>query len=441
MPEAATISIDLNKQIGIYDAEIRKNSDRADELVAAMTSEERDFTDQEQKEYDECRGKIVSATKRKKLVLERIEDRTKLGDISGPKSRPVGIDPEGDLETRKSKDERLEGEYRSAFNNYLRRGYDRVSRSEKEILDTRMENLDASNDPELRALSAITNTAGGYTVPTELQNKIFIAMKQFAGILNTRATVLPTSGGGPLPWPTGDDTNNEGELLVENTDAAEQDVVFGLATLNAYMFSSKIIRLPIQLLMDSVLDVETYIANRLAERIGRSLNRHLTVGTGTSQPQGIVTGSTLGVTAAGAAAITYDETIELEHSVDPAYRMNAEYAFNDTTCKLFRKLKDSDGRPIWLPAATGGMAAGAPGLLNGHPYTILPHMANPGATNKSIIFGDFSNFIVRQVKAFTLIQIRERYVEKLQVGYLGYSRFDSRLINAGANPVKHLVHP
>jgi hypothetical protein len=60
-----------------------------------------------------------------------------------------------------------------------------------------------------------------------------------------------------------------------------------------------------------------------AERIGRGTNQHFTTGTGSSQPQGIVTGATTGVTAAGVAAITADELIDLVHSVDPAYRRSA----------------------------------------------------------------------------------------------------------------------
>ena len=67
------------------------------------------------------------------------------------------------------------------------------------------------------------------------------------------------------------------------------------------------------------------------------------------EPQGVVTGSTLGKTAAGVATITADELIDLFHSIDPAYRQSPRFRwmFNDATLKAIRKLKDGDGNYLW----------------------------------------------------------------------------------------------
>ncbi len=73
------------------------------------------------------------------------------------------------------------------------------------------------------------------------------------------------------------------------------------------------------------------------------------MGDGTGDPLGIVAASTLGVTAVSQTAVTFDELLDLYHSVDPAYRASpkARWMFNDTTLKAIRKLKGGDGQYIW----------------------------------------------------------------------------------------------
>ncbi|UXN65826.1 phage major capsid protein [Phyllobacterium sp. A18/5-2] len=167
------------------------------------------------------------------------------------------------------------------------------------------------------------------------------------------------------------------------------------------------------------------------------VNRHLTVGTGSAQPNGIVTAA--GATAAAAAAaIAFDDLIELEHSIDPAYRaaQSIRWMFNDNTLKLLRKIKDAEGRYIWQPADVRG---GAPASLLNYSYMINQHVANVGASAKSVVFGDFSKYAVRRVKELTTKRLVERYADFHQVGFIGFARFDGELLDAAA--VKVLAHP
>ena len=95
--------------------------------------------------------------------------------------------------------------------------------------------------------------------------------------------------------------------------------------------------------------MEQLIGDLLGERLGRRANLELTTGDGTGDPNGIVTASSAGKVAASTSAITWDEIIELEHSVDPAYRMGPKvcYMFNDNVLRDVRKLKDGDGNYLW----------------------------------------------------------------------------------------------
>jgi HK97 family phage major capsid protein len=171
------------------------------------------------------------------------------------------------------------------------------------------------------------------------------------------------------------------------------------------------------------------------------MNAKGTTGTGTNEQTGVVTASTLGVTAAAVAAVTYNELLDLEHTVDPAYRNpgQARWMYNDSTLKALKKLVDSNGRPLWI---AGGVSEGVqnrrPDTLDGYEYAINQDMASLATGNKTILFGDFSKFKIRRVKQIQFIRFGERFMEKLQIGFMAYIRWDSNLIDAGTNPVKHL---
>ncbi|MBR7443088.1 phage major capsid protein, partial [Klebsiella pneumoniae] len=98
------------------------------------------------------------------------------------------------------------------------------------------------------------------------------------------AQILNTANGRDIDWATSDCTTEEGELLGENTETSEEDVSFGGATLGANKRSSKLIRVSNELLQDSGVDIEAFLAARIATRIGRGEGKYLVVGTGTGTP-------------------------------------------------------------------------------------------------------------------------------------------------------------
>jgi HK97 family phage major capsid protein len=318
-------------------------------------------------------------------------------------------------------------QYRTAFTNYLRRGVSSIPAEERQVLE--------AVSQELRAQASTPETAGGFTIPEGFWAKVTEVMKLYGGVLSV-ANVIPTDTGAKLPWPTNDDTANVGEQIGENTAVAEQDLTFGAKELDAYIFSSKMVRLPLALLQDTGVDMEGLLARRLGERLGRIHNLKQTTGSGVDTPEGLVTNARVGKTTAGGqiAAVTYDDLIDLEHSVDPAYRSSgrARFMFNDTTLAALRKVKDADGRPLWQPS----LQAGVSDTLNGRPYTINQDMASLAAASKSIAFGDFNaGYVVRIVKNPTLVRLAERYAELLQVAFFAYDRMDAGQDDAQAYAV------
>lgn len=295
----------------------------------------------------------------------------------------------------------------------------------------------------MSANPAVNPEQGGYTVPTEVSKSVIEALKAYGGMRNV-ATVIATAGGNPIQFPTTDGTSEEGEIVAENQSASDQDITFGIKTISAYKYSSKVVTVPWELLQDSAVDVEQIVRSRIEMRLGRVTNKHYTVGTGTNQPQGILTASTLGKAGATSATpvITYDDLIDLEHSVDPAYRDPARWMFHDQMLAIVRKVKDSTGRPIFVPGyeANAMINGGAPAQLLGRPIQINQHMPTPAAAAKSILFGDFSKYTIRDVMSVTLFRFTDSaYTKKGQVGFLAWMRTDGALLDIGG-AVKHFAH-
>jgi HK97 family phage major capsid protein len=236
-----------------------------------------------------------------------------------------------------------------------------------------------------------------------------------------------------------DETGQEGELIGENTTATGGDIVFGTTAIDAYKYSSKIVTVPIELIQDSRIDIEAYVNKALAERIARITNRHFTVGDGVSKPRGLAVAAALGKTGVvgQTTSVTYDDLVDLEHSVDPAYRPDASWMFHDQTLKVLKKLKDGQGRPLWRP----GVTSGDPNDILGYTYTINQHCAQMAANAKSILFGDMGKYMIRDVMAVTLFRFADsKYMEKGQVGFLAWSRHDGDLIDATNEVVRYYAN-
>lgn len=294
---------------------------------------------------------------------------------------------------------------------------------------------------ELRALTTGTGSSGGYTTPTGFVPKLEVAQLAVSSVRGV-STVIRTDTGNALTFPTADDTSNTGAILAENTQfTTSTDPTFSTMTLNAYTYYSKPVLVPIQLLQDTGVDLEDFIATALGVRIGRAQNAHYTTGDGSSKPNGIVTAATAGKTAASATAITFPELVDLEHSVDPFYRSapGVRYMFKDSTLQAMKKLVDGSSRPLWQAGLSATFANGAPDTINGYRYVINQDMPAMTTGLKSVLFGDFSKYLVRECLDFTLLRLNERYADYLQVGFVAFLRSDGDLLDAGGHPVKYLI--
>ena len=301
------------------------------------------------------------------------------------------------------------------------------------------------------AMSTTTGSQGGFTVSTTIASALADALKGY-GWMRQVAHQITTERGDDLNWPSSDGGAEVGELLAQNAAAAALDPSFGTRPLNAYKFSSKSVAVPLELVQDSSFDIVSFVLRRLRARIGRKQNQLFTTGSGVSEPTGIVTASSAGkIGAAGqTVTVTYDDLVDLADSVDEAslgmpdaaesdVDVEPGWMFSQTTRKIIRKVKDTNGRPIWNPSFDDGGRAGGKAQLLGHPVNINNDMPAPGANAKSILFGDLASYLIRDALEFTFFRMTDSaYALNGQVGFFAVARAGGNLLDTAA--VKHYQH-
>ena len=355
-----------------------------------------------------------------------------------------GIIPESQREERVEKATPSEAtkKYTGALRSYLMNGFGMMTTDEQVALRA------GYREFEDRAQNTLTGAAGGFDVPpdTSFYGKIIEARKFYGGMFNAGCTVLNTATGADLPIPTADDTGNTGTIVAEEgAQTGGTSVGLGQKTLHAYLYSSKVVKVSVQLLQDSATDWEAFLGRLFGIRLGRIQNTHLTTGTGTGQPQGVATAATTGRQSAvgNTTSIPPDDLIRLIHSVDIAYRgPGARFMTSDTAALAYELMKDGNGQYLWRAGNGGvnGLSDGPTDRLRGFPVVINNDLAVPAASAVHTLFGDFSNYFIRQVRGIQVVRLNELYAENGQVGFLAFMRMDGGLIDAGQHPIKGLLN-
>lgn len=442
------------KRVQLAD-EIRSLADQQDK----WTDEQRSRWDAVNTEYDDVVGKLDSITERQRVLERRAQLDEHDERITSARRTTAG-------EGRVVRAGLVTHEQRAlAFQGWLRRANDRGLLPEHEQachevrLDPQVKEFDARMPAftrnfamwdtqgrpgwdgfnewrdEQRNMVKGTDASGGYTVPTDFAIELERKLLAFGGPRRV-ARVIQTASGQAMPWPVVDDTSNTGEIVAEaGPIGTSVDPTFTQISFGAYKFSSKPILVSSELLEDSAFNLMLVVAELLGERIGRSQSTYFTTGTGSSQPLGCVVGSTLGKTAASATALAADELIDLQASLDPAYESlpSVGWMMNNATKTAVRKLKDTTNQYLWQP----GLRLGEQDLLLGRPLTVNPSMASIATGQKTILYGAFEKFVIRDAAAMRFYMLTELYRGNDLVGFCAFQRSDSKCLNTAA--IKHLI--
>lgn len=375
--------------------ELRKAADGRE-----MTAEEQQRWDTMLADYDKA-DKAVEAEER----FQEVQRRQAVEQVAS-RDKSVG--------------QQLGEEYRKAFADYLLNGAMGISPESRTIIEQR---------------AGIAGLAGGLIIPKSLASEIEVALKAYGGMFEA-GSIIPTSNGGDLILPTVNDTTSKATIVAEYDQSTRKAPSFGSVTLKAYTYRTPIIPVSQELLQDSAFNLDALLSGLLADAFGRGINEDLTTGNGTGKPTGIVTAATACATSAAAASIKLDDLIDLIKSVNSAYARNGKFMFNRNTLWELAKIKDQNGHYIWHESARDG----SPATLFGKQYILNDDVADIGAGNASVLFGDFSKYKIRMVQSFRVVRLNELLAEYLSIGLFGFARVDGNLLDAGTNPVKKLVH-
>lgn len=390
---------------------------RLNQLSEKMKGEKRTkMTKDEVIEFDRMMDEKQNLDKSIKLAETiEAEDRSKVSEQLDKKGSKKG-------------DKVREIEARTALNTYLRKGKTELNAEQRGLLFNPKNGILT----ETRTQLAGTANVGAELVREEYVNIFEQTLKYYGGMFEA-AQVLRTATGGPMPIPTSDDTSNVGAILGEGSADSVTDIQTAEVVYNAYKYTSKAIKVSQELIQDDSYNLVGHIPEIAGIRIGRITNTHFTTGDASSKPQGVTVGASNSSVTFTADTITRAKILEFIYSLDAAYRKMPTTAlmFNSRTERLIAALTvgSSDDRPLWVPAMTDGV----PSTIEGFRYIVNEDMPDADtSTNRFMVFGDWSKYIIRQVQDMIIRRTDDRHIEEFNVGFYAFARYDGKVLNSSA---------
>jgi HK97 family phage major capsid protein len=371
---------------------------RMTEINDAAEGEGRDLTTEEAEEYDRVEGEFDSLSVRIKRA-EKLERNTPTLTPGHP--APASEEEERAAATRDS------DEYRDALSAYLRK-----------------QELDADQRSVLKIGS---DEEGGFAVPEEW-GTLHESLREF-GTIRGLAEVITTETGASFHIPYVKVDAEDPKSVKENETTPDDADEFGERLVGAFKYARMTLASE-EMVQDALFDVAGFVGGRLGFQLGRVTNKGYATGTGSEQPEGLISKSTVGLSGVSkTAGPTGDNLIDLSHSIIRPYRANASWLMADQTLAVIRKLKDKNEQYLWQPS----IQLGEPDRILGYPVYSDPDIDTVGSKKSIVGFGDVKRaYMIRDALGVTIRVLTERYADKGQVAWRGVLRTDGRIIDQNA---------
>lgn len=287
---------------------------------------------------------------------------------------------------------------------------------------------------EVRALY-VGSTSGSLLAPTTFVRELYQYIEASSAIRQL-ARVIPTAGGENMDFPKVGTHTIGTQVAAESTTLAGTEAVFEKLTLGAFRYG-QLTKLSTSFVQDAGVPIESFVAENIGRALGRITDTAYVTGNGSTQPNGIVTAAGTGVKTGGSLIpLDFDDLIDLQMSVVAEYRNNASWVMSDTTAGQLRKIRAGAGdtagtilgQYLWEPSNQMGQ----PDMLLGRPVYTDVNFATQGSAARSVAFGDFSRYYIRDVAGVRIERSDERYFDTDEVGFRGVIRTDGDLIDANA---------
>lgn len=360
--------------------------DKMDAIVNKAETENRAFSDEEQKSYDEMAAEIARIDK----TIKSLEESRSL------ESSETGNAADNENESKEAAEER-------AFADFIR----------NEVLGT-----------ETRADTNFTKGANGAVIPSTIANKIITRVVEICPIyqLATKYNV-----GGTLTIPFYDESTSA-ITMAYATEFKELESTAGeFKSISLTGFLAGVLSLISQSLVNnSTFDIVSVVIERMAVSVSRWIERELLFGTKDKIEglSGIKEDMT--VTTAAAAVVTSDELIDLQEKIPDVFQGGCIWIMNKAMRTAIRKLKDGDGNYLLNKDATARWGY----TLFGKDVYVSDAMPKPETGKTGVFYGDFSGLAAKITENIEIQVLREKYATQHAVGVVGWIEIDSKIENS-----------
>ncbi|MBE6878684.1 MAG: phage major capsid protein [Ruminococcaceae bacterium] len=344
--------------------------DEMDVILNKAETENRAMTDEEVKRFDEIEAEIRAID----VTLEKKDKARKTENRANPEEKTV--------EERAAAEEK-------AFCDY--------------VLGIATENR-----------AQLTEGANGTIVPTTIANRIIEEVKAQVPFFQY-ADLYETAGKLSIPVYSEDSENYiNADYVDEGTELTDNVGKFITVDLEGFVIGALAL-VSNKLKNNTDLNVADFIVKQVAKAISRKLMKEFTIGTA-SKISGVISTPTI-VTAGAAAALTYDDLVNLKQKIPQAYREKGAWVMHPNTYAAVLKLKDGNQRPYF--------EEGKP-ILN-RPVIESEDMPEIATKAKPVVFGDLSGYAIKGAKAVEVQVLREKFATKNMLGILGFAEYDGEV--------------
>ena len=293
---------------------------------------------------------------------------------------------------------------------------------------------------ELRDLTTISGDTGYQFVPQAFFPVLTEAKKAWGNLIE-KVYTRETTQGNPMTMAFANDTGNLMTVVGEPASLTEVDPALSSAVLSTDQLTTQIIKISLPELQDSAFDMDKWFRDEFGKRYWRGLTSLITNGSSSGNIESILNqDSGAYVTSLYANGIGYEDLVALYGALDPAYIDDAVWVMKSTTRAFLLGVKDGFGRPLYTPNPTSGKLdrlLGQEVVLDQYLPGIAASTTSPEYTNQPLLFGDLKQgYLFRPVTpGLAIARLNERYMDSLEVGFIGYCRAGGIITDAGTHPI------
>ena len=290
--------------------------------------------------------------------------------------------------------------------------------------ETRVEDIRRAYDLYLRSghehykLNDVSLDSMGYLLPRRLEAKLVNAMNTIS-VLRPLCTEITTNGDSALPI-----VNSHGKAawVPEGYPIPMVKDAFDRVNLDSHKLAA-IIRVTSELLKDSAVDIETYLAATFADRLAVSEEEAFIAGDGEDKPLGLIRQAKVGCTTENAGSVSIEDVLNLIFSVPEKHRRNGTLLLNDNTLRALYKQCTEQGQNLWL----GKTNDGKDDTFFGYRIVRCSSMSDAASGSMPILFGDFKQVYINNNGDRSIKRLDQLFIANDHIGFLMAERVGIKL--------------